>query len=362
VENFPDPAGYEWQVVVDGMARPLDLLSPPGDQQRIFIVEQGGVIRILQDGALLDTPFLDISAKVKREGNEQGLLGLAFHPQFAENGYLYVNYTGQTGVGDTVIARYSLLDGDPNQADPNSEVVLLTVAQPYANHNGGGMVFGPDGYLYMSLGDGGSAGDPQGNAQNLDTYLGKLLRVDVDGDEPYAIPASNPFSAGGGLPEIFAYGLRNPWRFSFDRATGDLYIADVGQNAWEEIDFQPAGAPGGWNYGWDYLEGTHAFEGQPPEGALLAAPVFEYQHGIGCSVTGGYVYRGTALPEFNGIYLFSDYCSGRVWGLLQAADGSWMNKELFQTGWNVSSFGLDAQGELYLIDQSGGTVYKLVRK
>lgn len=362
VGAFPDPAGFAWQPVIEGMARPLDLLSPPGDLERIFVVEQPGVIRILQAGALLETPFLDISDRVKRDGNEQGLLGLAFHPQYAENGYFYVNYTSFVGVGDTVIARYSVSASDPNRGDPNSEVVLLTVSQPYANHNGGGMVFGPEGYLYMSLGDGGSAGDPQGNGQSLNTHLGKILRIDVDGGEPYAIPSDNPFAGGGGMSEIWAYGLRNPWRFSFDRATGDLYIADVGQNAWEEINFQPAGVPGGWNYGWDYLEGTHPFEGQPDPSLELVDPIFEYQHGVGCSVTGGYVYRGELLPEFRGIYLFSDYCTGRVWGLLRGADGSWQNKELFQTGWNVSSFGQDAQGELYIIDQGSGTIYQLVRQ
>jgi glucose/arabinose dehydrogenase len=224
------------------------------------------------------------------------------------------------------------------------------------------MVFGPDGYLYMGLGDGGSGGDPHGNGQNVDTWLGKILRVDVNGGEPYAIPADNPFASGGGKPEIWAYGLRNPWRFSFDRLTGDMYIADVGQNQWEEVDFQPAGAPGGANYGWNYLEASHAFRGNPPADAKLVPPVFEYEHGLGCSITGGYVYRGEALPELRGIYLASDFCTGKIWGLLRAADGTFQSQELFQTGYNVTSFSQDQQGEIYLLDQASGGVYRLQKK
>lgn len=361
VTTFPNPAGFVWQPVIDGLSKPLDLTAPPDGTDRIFIVEQTGAVRILQNGSLLPEPFLNYSDKVLTRGSEQGLLGFAFHPQYAENGFFYINYIDLDG--NTVIARLSVSD-DPNLADPNSEVQLLYVDQPYPNHNGGGMVFGPDGYLYMSLGDGGSGGDPQGNAQKVTTLLGKILRVDVDSGDPYGIPADNPFAGGenGARPENFLYGLRNPWRFSFDRLTGDLYIADVGQNAWEEIDFLAAGEPGGVNYGWDYREGAHPFEGTPPAGLELVDPVYEYQHGVGCSVTGGYVYRGEALPEFRGIYLFSDFCSGRVWGLLRGSNGAFQAQELFQTGWNVTSFGQDAQGEVYLMDQGSGTVYRLQRK
>lgn len=362
VSSFPDPDGFTWAPVVSGLVNPVDLASPPAGPGRLFIIELPGLIRIVENGELLSQPFLDIRSRVESGGTEQGLLGIAFHPNYAQNGLFYLNYTGRRGGGDTVIARYQAAGDDPYQADPGSEKILLEVQQPYRNHNGGGMAFGPDGYLYISLGDGGSANDPQGNAQSLDTLLGKLLRIDVDGGDPYAIPADNPFAGGGGRPEIWAYGLRNAWRFSFDRLTGSLYIADVGQNSWEEIDFLPAGAPGGANFGWDYREGAHPFEGDPPAGLDLIDPIFEYQHGIGCSVTGGYVYRGQALPEFRGIYFLSDFCSGRVWGLLRGADGTWQSQELFQTGLSVASFGQDSGGELYLLDRAGGTVYQLRRK
>jgi glucose/arabinose dehydrogenase len=358
VSAFPDPTGFTWAPVVSGLSSPVDLTSVPDGSGRLFVVEQPGLVRIVENGALLPTPFLDVRDRVESGGNEQGLLGLAIHPDYASNGFFYVNYTARQGGGDTVIARFAVSAGDPNLADPGSEKVLLGVDQPYRNHNGGGMAFGPDGYLYISLGDGGSANDPEGRAQSLDTLLGKLLRIDVDGGDPYAIPADNPFAGGGGEPEIWLYGLRNPWRFSFDRLTGDLYIADVGQGQWEEIDFLAAGAPGGANYGWDFREGAHPFEGEPPAGLELVDPIFEYQHGFGCSVTGGYVYRGQALPEWRGIYVLADYCSGRVWGLLRGADGAWQSQELFQSGFSITSFGEDQDGEVYLMDRSG-TIYRL---
>lgn len=322
---------------------------------RLFIVEQAGVIRIFQNGELLAQPFLDIRQRVGSRGNEQGLLGLAFHPAYAENGFFYVNYTDQNG--DTVIARFSVTPEDMNRANAQSEKLLLKVDQPYANHNGGAVVFGPDGYLYLGLGDGGSGGDPQGNAQSLRTHLGKILRLDVDGGDPYAIPAGN--MTGEALPEIWAYGLRNPWRFSFDRHNGDLYIADVGQNAWEEVNFLAAGSPAGANFGWDYREGLHPYEGQAPASLSLIEPVAEYDHFQGCSVTGGYVYRGERLPAWNGVYLYGDYCSGLIWGLLRDQDGVWQTRILFETDANISSFGEDAQGELYLVDLQGG-VYQLI--
>lgn len=360
VSAFPDPNGFVWSPVVSGLAKPLDLTFLPDGSGTFLVLEQVGTIRVVQNGSVLPDPFLDITDRVGSGGSEQGLLGIALHPDYANNGFFYVNYTDQSG--DTVIARFTRSGDDPNKADSASEKVLLQVDQPYANHNGGSMVFGPDGYLYMGLGDGGSAGDPQGNGQSLDTRLGKLLRVDVNNSDPYAIPADNPF-AQGGTPEIWVYGLRNPWRFSFDRLTGDLYIGDVGQNEWEEIDFSPAGSAGGTNFGWDFREGTHPYEGTPPADASLTDPIFEYAHGEGCSVTGGYVYRGQALPEFRGIYLFADYCSGRLWGSLHGADGAWQTQLLFsQTGMNITSFGQDGQGEIYLVNQQDGGVYRLQRK
>jgi len=258
-----------------------------------------------------------------------------------------------------VVSRFRL-SSDPNYADAESEEILLQVDQPAANHNGGHLEFGPDGYLYIGLGDGGSQGDPSGNGQSLDTLLGKILRIDVNAAAPYGIPTDNPYVSVGGLGEIWATGLRNPWRFSFDILTGDLYIGDVGQYQWEEIDFLPGGYVGPLNFGWNYFEGTHAYEGNPPSDAKLTMPVAEYEHGSSrCSVTGGYVYRGAALPAWQGVYVYADYCSGEVFGLIQRADGAWETRLLYDTPYLVTSFGLDEAGELYLIDRSGG-VYQLL--
>jgi glucose/arabinose dehydrogenase len=347
VTTFPDPGAYDWQPVVSGLERPVDL--QPDGSGRLFVIEKVGRIRILQDGQLLPQPFLDISDRVGSDGNEQGLLGLAFHPQYSQNGRFFVNYTNKDG--DTVIARFQV-SGDPNVADPGSEVKLLGVDQPYANHNGGVLVFGPDGYLYAGLGDGGSQGDPQGNAQQTDRLLGKILRLDVAGDT-YAIPPDNPFGN-----EVWAYGLRNPWRISFDKATGDLYIGDVGQNTWEEIDYLPAGSPGGTNFGWNQREGAHDYNGSASPN--FTEPVAEYSHQVGgCSVTGGYIYRG-AMPEWNGIYLYGDYCTGLIWGLIHTG-GSWQKQQLFDVDFTITSFGQDAAGEVYLVSDGGG-IYKLVKK
>jgi glucose/arabinose dehydrogenase len=316
---------------------------------RLFIIEKPGRIRVLENGQLLPVPFLDIDDRVNDDSNEMGLLGLAFHPNYSQNGYFFVNYTGSGG--NTYISRFQ---GSGNSADPNSEAILLTVEQPFRNHNGGALVFGPDGYLYAGLGDGGSQNDPSGNGQSLDTLLAKILRIDVDSAQPYGIPPDNPFGN-----EIFHYGLRNPWRISFDRLTGDLYIGDVGQGQWEEIDFVPAGSPGGSNFGWDYYEGNHEHE---PQGTIdnYAPPVAEYSHAEGgCSVTGGYVYRGS-MSEWNGIYLYGDYCTGFVWGLINL-DGGWQNKMLFETNARLTSFGQDQAGEIYLLSD-GGEVYELTRK
>jgi len=351
-QTLPDPAAYQWKLVTQGLEKPVGLVHAGDGSGRLFVIEQRGAIRIIQNGELLPTPFLDIRDRVGSEGGEQGLLGLAFHPNYVQNGYFFVNYTDRRG--DTVVARYRV-SADPNLADPASEQVVLTLAQPYGNHNGGHLLFGPDSYLYIGTGDGGLFGDPHGNAQNLDSLLGKMLRLDVD-ELPYRIPPDNPFG-----DEIWAYGLRNPWRYSFDRLTGDLYLADVGQNQWEEIDFLEAGAPAGVNFGWDFWEGSHPYEGTPPEGFPMNFPVAEYDHSQGCSVTGGVVYRG-ALPDWQGVYLYGDYCSGRIWGLLRTAEGEWLNEPLFESGFNIATFGEDENGEVYLTHHGEGSVYRLTAR
>ncbi|MFP3852809.1 MAG: PQQ-dependent sugar dehydrogenase [Anaerolineales bacterium] len=351
ITSMPDPASANWQPVITGLSKPLGLEH--ADDARLFILEQAGLIGIYQQGQLLAEPFLDIRDRVVDSGLEQGLLGMAFHPDFSDNGYFYINYTGSGG--NTRISRFSL-SGNPNVADPDSEQVLITIQQPFANHNGGGLAFGPDGYLYIGTGDGGSAGDPQGNAQSLDTLLGKLLRINVDGDDGYAIPADNPFAESAeARSEIWDYGLRNPWRFDFDPQTGDLYIADVGQNQWEEVNFEPAGSSGGLNYGWDLYEASHPFEG---DGANTVMPVAEYSHEFGCSITGGVVVRSPSLPDWNGVYLYADYCSGNLWGLIQDDSGQWQSELLQQTDFRPSAFGTDANGEVYLLDHDGG-LYRL---
>ncbi len=358
VNNLPAPAAFDWQPFVRGLNKPLDLQNAADGTGRLFVVEQAGLIKVIQNGQVLAQPFLDIRDRVGDEGFERGLLGLAFHPRYIQNGYFYVNYTDNSG--NTVISRFSISASDPNRADPASELKLLGIGQPYANHNGGVVAFGPDGYLYIGLGDGGSGGDPLGAGQSLDTLLGKILRIDVDQGERYAIPADNPYAGSGEVfQEIWASGLRNPWRFSFDRATGGLYIADVGQNKYEEINFVPAGTPGGLNFGWDYFEASQPFEGDSGDASRYVFPVAEYDHGQGCSVTGGVVYRGADLPEWAGVYLYGDFCSGRVWGLLPTETG-WQNAQLFQRDVRITGFGMDERGEVYLIDQ-GGTIYLLVR-
>ncbi|MFO0983124.1 MAG: PQQ-dependent sugar dehydrogenase [Planctomycetota bacterium] len=301
--------------VASGLSQPLFLGSPPGDLERVFIVEQGGVIKILRAGTVLPTPFLDIHARILA-GGERGLLGLAFHPSYASNGQLFVNYT-RAGDGATVVARFSV-SADPDVADPTSEVVILTIAQPYANHNGGMIAFGPgDGYLYIGMGDGGSGNDPEGRAQDGGVLLGKMLRIDVDGGSPYVSPPDNPFfGPGDPLDEIWALGVRNPWRFSFDRFTHDLYIGDVGQSDREEVDYEPAQS-GGENYGWRCMEGGRCtgLTGCSCNDPDLVVPIHEYTHADGCAITGGYVYRGCAVPSLQGTYFFGDYCSARIWSL-----------------------------------------------
>lgn len=357
VIDFPNAEDFSWQPIVTGLEQPIGLVNANDGSERLFVIERSGLIRIIQDKTLLPMPYLDIQDQVGDGSSEQGLLGLAFHPRYKENGYFFVNYTDLNG--NTLIARFQVAGQDPNQADASSEERLLGVAQPYRNHNGGGIVFGPDGYLYLGLGDGGAANDPEGNAQSLTSYLGKILRIDVDRGPGYSIPAENPYDGSAGLPEIWAYGLRNPWRFSFDRLTGDLFIGDVGQNMWEEINYLPSGSRGGANLGWDYREGKHPFEGQTPEGLSMIDPVAEYDHSQGCSVTGGYIYRGQALSSWQGVYFFGDYCTGLVWGLINTPDRSWVQKALFETGANITSFGEDENGEIYLVDYNGG-IYQLI--
>ncbi len=351
--------------VVGGLAQPVAITHAGDGSGRLFVTEQRGTVRVVEDGRLLDTPFLDLRALV-RDGGERGLLSLAFHPDHRDNGLLFVYYTDTAG--DTVVARYQVGD-DPNLVDPDSATVVLTWTQPFGNHNGGQLAFGPDGFLYVGLGDGGSGGDPLEAGQRLDTLLGKILRLDIDclqgcaDGAGYGIPSDNPFvEVVGARPEIWAYGLRNPWRFSFDRASGDLFIGDVGQNRAEEIDRQPAGSPGGENYGWRITEGEHCFD--PPSGCDrggLEEPIVSYDHnsGWGRSVTGGYRYRGADLPDLEGSYLFADYISRLVFRVVPAADGSWQASVLLEAGFSVSSFGEDEAGELYLADHRDGAIFRL---
>lgn len=351
------PVPYRLVEVVRGLSRPLYVTHAGDGSGRLFVVEQTGAIRIVQGVVLLDTPFLDVSGLISQEAlsggySERGLLGLAFDPAYAENGHFYINYTDRGG--DTVVARYTVSADDPNRADPNSASTVITVEQPYANHNGGHLDFGPDGYLYVALGDGGSGGDPQGNGQNPGTLLGKILRLDVSGDSGYRVPPDNPFANDpNARPEIWAWGLRNPWRMSFDRETGDLYFGDVGQGEWEEINFQPADSAGGENYGWNAYEGTHIYSGAAPASDVVM-PVLEYSHGTGgCSITGGYVYRGQAIPGLQGYYFYGDWCSGTLWTGIRDGAGTWHGEVSLESGRAISSFGQDEAGELYLVDHDG---------
>jgi glucose/arabinose dehydrogenase len=350
-------AGLE--LVVSNLTSPVFLTTPLGDIDRLFIVEQGGRIRIVKNGVLLATPFLNLSSRIS-SGGERGLLGLAFHPQYAQNGILVVNYTNLSG--DTRVSRF-VVSANPDVADAGSEQVLLSVAQPFSNHNGGMVAFGPDGFLYIGLGDGGSGGDPLGNGQDRTTLLGSILRVDIDGGTPYVIPPSNLFASSPTFRrEIWAYGLRNPWRFSFDRLTGDLYIGDVGQGAREEIDVQPASSAGGENYGWNIMEGNICFS--PSSGCNqsgLTLPVLDYPRSQGCSVTGGYVYRGASIPAIQGHYFYADFCQGWVRSFRvrggQAVEGAeWRS---LAPGGSITSFGEDAAGELY-VTVFPGSVYRIV--
>lgn len=342
-------------VVTQGLRSPLFLTHAGDGSGQLFIVEQAGTIRIFDHGVLQEEPFLDLRDRVSTKGYEQGLLGLAFHPNHKRNGRFFVNYN-RLEDGATILAEFSRRGRRLKAA--SAEQILMAVPQPYTNHNGGMITFGPDGFLYVGRGDGGSAGDPQNRAQNPQEWLGKILRIDVDRKRPYAAPPDNPFAKGGGQPEIFALGLRNPWRFSFDRETGALWLADVGQHKWEEIDVVTRGG----NYGWRVMEGTHCYVPEKNcETVGLTLPVVEYGHENGrCSVTGGYVYRGQSIPALRGIYLFGDYCSGEVFGLSVGSgrQPAGPPSVLVQTGLRISSFGEDEAGEMYVVDHQGG-VYRV---
>jgi glucose/arabinose dehydrogenase len=348
------------RLVAGGLDAPLFVTGAGDGSGRLFVVQQGGQIRIVENGRLLPDPFLDLSSQISF-GGEQGLLGLAFHPDYRTNGLFYVDYTDR--LGDTVVARYHVDPRDPNRADPSSARALLHVTQPFANHNGGDIAFGPDGDLYVSLGDGGSEDDPDRNGQDLDTLLAKILRIDVDhsrGGRPYSIPPDNPFvGRSGARPETWSYGLRNPWRFSFDRVTHDMWIGDVGQGQHEEIDHAPAGR-GGQNYGWSVMEGPVCFRRPDCNRTGLTLPVASYTHSGGrCTVVGGYVYRGHDQPALRGIYLFGDFCTGEIFALDAAHPRAGFAKVL-DTDLSISSFGEDDRGELYLTSLGTGQLFQVM--
>ena len=348
------------QQIASGLDFPLYLTSPAGDD-RLFIVEKAGTVRIVQNGTLLETPFLDITAQVSK-GPEQGLLGLAFPSDYATSGRFVVHYTDLNW--DTRVSTFRT-SADPNRADQGSESVVLTQEQPAAGHNGGQILFGPDGFLYIALGDGGSReGNDRGRAQELGDLLGSILRIDPGSGVPYSVPADNPFvQRDGARPEIWSYGLRNPWRFSFDRSTGDLYIADVGEQRWEEINVSTAADGAGWglNYGWSLMEGTDCIRAASCDRPGLTLPVLQYSHDEGCSITGGYVYRGNQIPALQGHYLYADFCQGWVRSF-RLEGGTAVDRREWPTlspGGHITSFGEDSQGELYLMTEEGG-VFKIV--
>jgi glucose/arabinose dehydrogenase len=339
--------------VAAGFEQPLFLTHAGDGSNRTFVVEKGGQIRLL-DGTL----FLDVADRITTSGYEQGLLGLAFHPEFATNGLFFVYYTALDGTN--TLSRFRAT-ADGQRGDTDTELVLVQLASPHETHNGGMIAFGPDGMLYVGLGDGGGADDEFGNGQNGDTLLGKILRLDVNGGEPYAVPHDNPFVNDVQIrSETWAWGLRNPWRFSFDRMTGDLYIGDVEQNQWEEINFQPAASAGGENYGWSIREGAYCFYTMTCDGTGLTNPIVSYDRHQGIAVTGGYVYRGEAFPALQGAYVFGDYGTGRIWTVARDTDGLWTTRERTRLDGLLSSFGEDEQGELYVTDIGNGGVYRIM--
>ena len=368
--------------IANGFTKPVYVCQPPGDNDRLFVLEQKGIIKIIKNGKTVRKPYADLRNKVHNPitpGDERGLLGLAFHANYQNNGFVYINYSDKND--HTIVSRFRVAS-DPDRLDTKSEKVLIKLKQPFSNHNGGHMEFGPDGYLYISVGDGGKWGDPYNNAQNLGNLFGKILRIDVDTGDPYAIPDDNPFiNNEDAKDEIWLYGLRNVWRFSFDWGKGDVYLGDVGQDLWEEIDFVAAENAGGQNFGWRVMEGNHCYnpkEDCEPTGEL---PIFEYPNDAnymkiligmdepnvdGCSVTGGYVYRGSAISELQGTYFFADYCSGNIWTFKEkngkATEFQNRTEEISLGGGGftnyISSFGEDNNGELYIVDYNG-IIFKL---
>ena len=356
------PENLAFKPVTTGLTQPVFITHAGDGSGRLFIVERAGQIRIVKNGSLLSTPFLDIDPIVNSSSGERGLLALAFHPKYASNGQFYTVHTASDG--SLVLSMFTRSTGSPDLADASSRQTLLSIPHPdFGNHNGGTLAFGPDGYLYWSTGDGGGSGDPGNNAQDLSDLLGKMLRLDVDSASPYAIPSSNPFFNDPDpsiREEIWAYGLRNPWKFSFDSQTGDLYLGDVGQGEREEIDFQPASSTGGENYGWRLMEGTRCFNpssGCNPGGLVL--PIAEYDHSVGCSVTGGYVYRGLLFPLLRGHYFYGDFCTGAFFSLEGSPSSGWTVTPLGDTPYSISTFGEDESGELYLADYGTGAIYQL---
>jgi glucose/arabinose dehydrogenase len=345
--------------ILSGLGSPVAVTHAGDGSGRLFITLQTGRILIYDGQQLLPTPFMDIASLITA-GGERGLFSVAFHPDFSVNGLLYVNYTDLNG--DTVVARYTV-SIDPNVVDPATAAILLNIPQPFANHNGGQLQFGPDGYLYVGMGDGGSGGDPQNNAQNPGSLLGKMLRIDVDAGPPYGIPPGNPFIGDpAALPEIWASGLRNPWRFSFDRLSGDLFIADVGQNSFEEVNFQPAGSTGGENYGWRLMEAASCFDpASNCNDGSLTLPILQYDHSVGCSISGGFRYRGADHPGLAGLFFYGDFCTGRIWGASQDANGSWVAEELLDTELQITAFGEDEGGEIYLASfgPNAGAIFRI---
>jgi glucose/arabinose dehydrogenase len=344
-----------WQQIADGFTFITAIVQPPDDSSRLFIVDLQGSIRIVEDGVLLPDSFLDLNSVINTETYGQGVLGMTFHPDYAQNGYFFVTYTSLDN--SPTLARHTVSADDPNRANPDSALVVLVVDHASPLHNGGDVAFGRDGHLYWTVGDGGYLRSP---AQSLRSHLGGILRLDVDNGTPYSIPPDNPYvNTPDALPELWAKGLRNPWRFSFDRETGDLYIADVGEAQMEEIDFQSADSHGGENYGWNLFEGTWLYNGGSDDG--LTYPIVEYSHDNGnCSITGGYVYRGAALPDLVGKYVFSDYCSGMFWTTYRRDGENWYTAELMDTRFRVTTFGQDNAGELYVGDARSGAVYQLI--
>ncbi len=357
--STPPPTNLALTNVVSGLSNPLGLEKPPGDA-RLFVVEQPGTIRIIKNGALLSGTFLDIRSLVNFDGAEQGLLGMAFHPNYSTNRKFYVNYNRDNGTRQTVIAEFQASASDPDEADPTTERDLLVINQPFPNHKGGQLVFGADGLLYIGLGDGGiPPTDPSNSGQNLNTLLGKMLRIGVDppftGSLQYAIPPDNPFVGGGGLPEIYAYGLRNPWRFTLERGGSRIFVADVGESSWEEVDILQKGG----NYGWNVMEGDHCFN--PPTGCDTSnkvLPIIEYPHTVGIAVIGGYVYKGSAIPSLANKYIFGDL-TGKIFSLTEAPANTWTQANLLTTNLTISSLGQDNNGEMYVLDYGGGNVLKL---